>query len=71
MKGIMLFGSQSDRVFFEECLDKLKPHSDVIFEVLSAHRDPEKLRLLCQSMDAQYVIAGAGLSAALPGCVLL
>ncbi len=69
MKGIVLYGSQSDRVFYEECLEKLKPHSEFIFEVLSAHRDAEKLRLLCQKMDAQYVIAGAGLSAALPGCV--
>ena len=66
---MVLFGSQSDRVFFDECLEKVRPHSDFVFEVLSAHRDPEKLRLLCQNMDAQYVIAGAGLSAALPGCV--
>ena len=65
----MLYGSQSDRVFFDECLEKLRPHSEFIFEVLSAHRDPEKLRLLCQKLDANYVIAGAGLSAALPGCV--
>ncbi|MBG08110.1 MAG: hypothetical protein CME68_05090 [Halobacteriovoraceae bacterium] len=69
MKGIVLYGSQSDRVFFEDCLEKLRPHSEFIFEVLSAHRDGEKLRLLCQSLDANYVIAGAGLSAALPGCV--
>ena len=69
MKGIVLYGSQSDRVFFDECLEKLRPHSEFIFEVLSAHRDPEKLRLLCQKLDANYVIAGAGLSAALPGCV--
>ena len=69
MKGVVLYGSQSDRVFFDECLEKLRPHSEFIFEVLSAHRDPEKLRLLCQKLDANYVIAGAGLSAALPGCV--
>ena len=45
MKGIVLYGSQSDRVFFDECLEKLRPHSEFIFEVLSAHRDPEKLIL--------------------------
>ena len=69
MKGVVLYGSQSDKVFFDDCLEKLKPHSEFNFEVLSAHRDAEKLRTLCQSLDAQYVIAGAGLSAALPGCV--
>ena len=69
MKGLVLFGSQSDKIYFDELLKKLKPVCDVTFEVLSAHRDHEKLRELCKVIDANFVVAGAGLSAALPGVI--
>ena len=50
MKGLVLFGSQNDKIYFEELLTKLRPVCDITFEVLSAHRDHEKLRELCKSM---------------------
>jgi len=69
MKGSVLFGSQSDKVFFDELLSKLRPVCDVTFDVLSAHRDCEQLRELCRGIETQFVVAGAGLSAALPGVI--
>ena len=69
MKGLVLFGSQNDKIYFEELLTKLRPVCDITFEVLSAHRDHEKLRELCKVIDANFVVAGAGLSAALPGVI--
>ncbi|MFH1771543.1 MAG: AIR carboxylase family protein [Candidatus Omnitrophota bacterium] len=68
----VLAGSKSD-------LKELKPGFDILDEmkipytvlVISAHRNPEKLREFCLKLDkdCSVVIACAGMAAALPGFV--
>ncbi|OPX30558.1 MAG: hypothetical protein B1H08_01325 [Candidatus Omnitrophica bacterium 4484_171] len=72
-KITIILGSKSD-------IEKLKDGFAVLDElgilyechVVSAHRNPDKLRRLCQKMKrdgTKVVIAAAGLAAALPGFV--
>jgi len=72
-KIAIILGSNSD-------LDKLKQGLDILkeldiahrLEVVSAHRNPEKLRKLCQEIESQgieVVIGCAGMAAALPGFI--
>ncbi len=72
-KIVIVLGSKSDVAALEEgfgILKKLK--IDYTMEIISAHRNPEKLRKYCLEMEkkgAQVVIACAGMAAALPGFV--
>lgn len=72
-KIVIITGSKSD-------FEQLKPGFDILkelkveykLEVISAHRNPEKLRKLCMEIEkdgAEIIIACAGLAAALPGFV--
>ncbi len=68
---LVLTGSVNDKVYLESALDLLRdwniPHE---FQVLSAHRKPDKLRaLLISARNKGYrvVIAAAGLAAHLAG----
>jgi len=70
MKDILIVtGSASDMPVVKKIEDVLKEY-DVSYavEIASAHRDPEKVRSLCES-GARVFIAVAGLSAALPGVI--
>ena len=67
----VLVGSESDRERMQPALDELAtlgiPYE---FEVRSAHRAPDAVAEYCRtarSRGLRVVIAGAGLSAALPG----
>jgi 5-(carboxyamino)imidazole ribonucleotide mutase len=67
----ILMGSKSDASVMQECLDILErlgiPHES---HVMSAHRQPKKVREFAQSArerGIEVIIAGAGMSAALPG----
>lgn len=66
----IIMGSRSDMAVAEKVwttLDELEiPH---VTSVASAHRDPEGVREIVTSSDADVFIAIAGLSAALPGVV--
>lgn len=73
MQVAIIFGSKSD-------MDKMKGAADVLKEfsieykafILSAHRVPEKLSEMIQSIDeegCECIIAGAGLAAHLPGVI--
>jgi 5-(carboxyamino)imidazole ribonucleotide mutase len=72
-KVAVVVGSKTDKEQISkalEILDKFGVEYD--FRVLSAHRDPEALNEFIGSLDSdEYaaVIAGAGMAAALPGCV--
>ena len=69
----VVFGSDSDWPVMEKCVRKLQdfgltPH----VEVMSAHRTPARVAEFAEAARAngiQVIIAGAGLSAALPGVV--
>jgi len=67
----VLMGSASDEPVMKKCLDVLGlfgiAHET---QVISAHRDPEKLDEFCAGIEErgiEIVIAGAGMAAHLPG----
>jgi phosphoribosylaminoimidazole carboxylase PurE protein len=67
----IIMGSKSDLETMEKA-GKVLQEAEVSFEieVMSAHRDPERVAEYCRnarSRGLKVIIAGAGLSAALPG----
>ena len=70
--GIVV-GSESDREAMRPALDELDARSiSYEFDVLSAHRDPQKVAEYASSAAGRglrVLIAGAGMAAALPGVV--
>ena len=67
MKILVLFGSKSDSFVSEPLVDELKKSFTVDFEVISAHRNPDRLHERLGQDDFHCIVAGAGLSAHLPG----
>lgn len=68
MKNILvLFGSKSDEYIYTDIVESLKSNFNVSFEILSAHRDPTRLIELLKKDKFDYILAGAGLAASLPG----
>ena len=69
----ILVGSESDREGMQAALDELDERSiSYEFNVLSAHRDPQKVAEYAASAarrGLRVLIAGAGMAAALPGVV--
>ncbi len=66
----IIAGSTSDKEVFEKAEKVLKENNiDYDLQILSAHRDPEKLDKYIESCDSLVYIAVAGLSAALPGVI--
>jgi len=67
----IIMGSQSDMDTMQKA-GKVLEEAEVRYEieVMSAHRDPERVAEYCRGAQARglrVIIAGAGLSAALPG----
>lgn len=69
MKILAVFGSASDETTAAPLCAALKVDFDVEYQVISAHRDLEKLQQKMAEWDGDAVVAGAGLAAALPGVV--
>ena len=67
---LIVFGSNSDSFVYDKLAAALK-EKGVSFElrICSAHRTPEKLAEILSQSQAKVIIAGAGLSAALPGVI--
>jgi 5-(carboxyamino)imidazole ribonucleotide mutase len=69
----ILVGSESDRDAMQPALEELDQRSvSYEFNVLSAHRDPQKVAEYATSAarrGLRVLIAGAGMAAALPGVV--
>lgn len=69
----ILMGSQSDSEVMQGAADELEARGiECEVNVISAHRDPEKVReysLSAESRGLRVIIAGAGKAAALPGVV--
>jgi 5-(carboxyamino)imidazole ribonucleotide mutase len=70
---LVLIGSESEREAMQGCLDNLDKFG-VTHELIvsSAHRSPEKTRVLAEEArrrGVRIIICGAGMSAALPGVV--
>jgi 5-(carboxyamino)imidazole ribonucleotide mutase len=72
-KVAVIVGSESDTEQMEKGIEVLKQFDiPYDFKVLSAHRDPDALHDYIKSLDVKMfsvIIAGAGMAAALPGCV--
>ena len=66
----VIAGSTSDEKVYEKALkvlsEKKIPHE---LQIISAHRDPDKLDNYVKKCEALIYIAVAGLSAALPGVI--
>jgi len=72
-KIAIVLGSKSDLPVLKDGLALLKEFGIAYkLEVISAHRNPDKLRQFCKNMESsgvQVMIACAGMAAALPGFV--
>lgn len=67
---LVIFGSDSDKAVFEPLMEKFKEKDiEARLEICSAHREPERLIGILEKAEEKVVVAGAGLSAALPGFV--
>ena len=68
-KVLVIFGSSSDEPTYKEIINGLKKENiEAELRISSAHRTPEELKqILANKYD--LIIAGAGLSAALPGVI--
>ena len=66
----IIAGSTSDKEVYEKA-EKVLKENKITFElqIISAHRDPEKLDEYLKSCQSLVYIAVAGLSAALPGVI--
>ncbi len=68
-KVLVVFGSESDKLVYNEVIKGLKKYGiDSEMRICSAHRTPEELNEILKT-DCNLIIAGAGLSAALPGII--
>ena len=65
--ALVLFGSSSDVYIYKDLITELKKSFEVDFEVISAHRDPERLKTRLDEDNFDFIVAGAGLAAHLPG----
>ncbi len=66
----IIVGSSSDKAVYEKTENVLKENGiNYDLQIISAHRDPEKLEEYLRSCPALIYIAVAGLSAALPGVI--
>ena len=72
-KVAVVIGSKSDTEQMQKGLDILEQFGVLYdFKVLSAHRDAEELNAYIKTLtsdDTAAIIAGAGMAAALPGCI--
>jgi len=66
----IIAGSTSDKEIYEKAEEVFKENGiRYDFQVISAHRDPEKLDEYIRSSPSKIYIAVVGLSAALPGVI--
>jgi len=66
---LVVFGSKSDEKVYNKLISELKKHKlSYKLSICSAHRTPEEIDIVLIAKSA-VVIAGAGLSAALPGVI--
>ena len=66
----IIAGSSSDKEVYEKA-EKVLKENNILYDlqIISAHRDPEKLDNYLKSCESLVYIAVAGLSAALPGVI--
>ncbi|MEJ5293594.1 MAG: AIR carboxylase family protein, partial [Candidatus Methanosuratincola sp.] len=69
-KVSVIVGSKSDEELGTKVKEALGEYGvEADFQVISAHRDPERLDTYIRGSDSEVFIAVAGLAAALPGVI--
>lgn len=69
-KASVIVGSKSDEEIGSKVKETLSEYGvEADFQVISAHRNPEKLDAYIKGTDSEVFIAVAGLAAALPGVI--
>ncbi|MGF3499244.1 MAG: 5-(carboxyamino)imidazole ribonucleotide mutase [Candidatus Methanosuratincola sp.] len=69
-KVSVIVGSKSDEEIGSKVKEALTEYGvEADFQVISAHRDPERLDAYIKGSDSEVYIAVAGLAAALPGVI--
>lgn len=67
---LVVFGSDSDATTYGGIMRAFKEKNiRADLRVCSAHRTPKELEKIIKETKAKLIVAGAGLSAALPGCI--
>ncbi|MEA2037760.1 MAG: AIR carboxylase family protein [Nanoarchaeota archaeon] len=67
---LVIFGSKSDEPTYKEIIKGLKKEGiESDLRISSAHRTPDELDEIISNPEYKVIIAGAGLSAALPGVI--
>jgi 5-(carboxyamino)imidazole ribonucleotide mutase len=70
MKIHILLGSKSDSPIGDKIVDTLKKFDiEYKLDIASAHRTPDRVKMLVEESDADVFIGVAGLAAALPGSI--
>jgi len=70
MKIHILLGSKSDSPIGDKIIGTLKQFDvEYRLDIASAHRTPERVKMLVEESDADVFIGVAGLAAALPGSI--
>ncbi len=66
-RALVLFGSTSDKKTYDKIFENLKDTFELDLKVLSAHRNPDELEIELRKNNFDFIIAGAGIAAHLPG----
>ena len=69
MKVLSIFGSASDEAVSAPLVREIAENFETEHNVISAHRDLEKLQEKISGWSGDAIVTGAGLAAALPGVV--
>ena len=70
MKALVVFGSKSDHYIYEPLVAELEKNKvEVELKTISAHRNLPTLQTTLKESNYDFVVAGAGLAAHLPGVV--
>jgi 5-(carboxyamino)imidazole ribonucleotide mutase len=66
----LIIGSKSDKEVGDDIYNLVRSFDvEIDYQIISAHRDPERLDQYLSNQEADVYIAVAGLSAALPGYI--
>ena len=66
----LIIGSKSDKEVGDDVYNLIRSFDvEIDYQIISAHRDPERLDQYLANQEADVYIAVAGLSAALPGYI--
>ncbi len=66
-RALVLFGSTSDKLTYDRLFENLKEKYELDLKIISAHRNPDELDIQLKKDNFDFILAGAGIAAHLPG----